>query len=96
MKNIQVSKEVWKILRDIKKDHKFKHFNEVIKWLLFTVFYSDKNTVEVPKRELGQIEKQLFIDKTTNFLKHYKLYTPNHSNNEPRYPENKYFKIKIP
>jgi formylmethanofuran dehydrogenase subunit E len=90
MKNIQVSKEVWQILRKIKNDYQFKHFNQVIKWLLVT-FYSDKNTVELPTRESGQIEKQLFIDKNTaNIPRRYKRYNSDHTKVETRYPRNKF------
>lgn len=91
MKNIQVSKEVWQMLRDIKNDYQFKHFNQVIKWLLVTV-YSNKNTVEIPKRASGQIEKQLFIDKNTaNIPRRYKRYTSDHIKVESRYPRDKFF-----
>lgn len=44
MKSIQVSKDVWKQLCEIKQQKKFKHMNQVVKWLVEQVFFPDEKT----------------------------------------------------
>jgi hypothetical protein len=45
MKNIQVSKKILKILREIKNKQNFKHFNQVVKWLIQQAYCIDKKTI---------------------------------------------------
>jgi hypothetical protein len=88
MKTIQVSKEVWQILRNIKNYYKLKHFNEVIKWLLVSLYNLDKNYIEQYTNESGQIKKQLFIDKKIhNTPSRYRGYNSNHAKIKSRYPD---------
>ena len=61
MKHLSISIEVWRWLRQIKKEQGFKHVNQVVKWLVEQVYYTEEKTLDGEEEKTNITDDRLIL-----------------------------------
>ena len=64
MKHLSISIDVWQCLRQIKKEQGFKHVNQVVKWLVEQVYYTDEKTLDGEEEKTNITDDQPVVSNT--------------------------------